>query len=567
MTSRPAATCSPAGLRRSASRSTGPTAPTSSPPTSPPWARRTRWSSAWRCPTGPVWSPSRAPSSTTTTRRPGAPWSGSRSASGRRCSRRRSAGSPSWAAQAAERGGLSRWRPGRPAARMDRMTTTSGGLSVTGRLRRLRASWPAPLPSLVRIAPFALFGYGAYGIWLMHSLLAYETGSAFYGFVHATRAAYPAFRSSRGMWLVLTQALACLVAGVWLLAWTAAPGGGAAARDRQPGQDGARAAAASGDLPLAGTVRPASVVREPGLAGLHALAARDRGADFRCGRDRGPVVSAYRRDHGGGRDHGVRALRAGPAARRDGPPGGAVLRRVPPRRRGLHGARQGAGRRAGGGRLRARPAAADLGSGQRADGAGAGARPAGRGPDPAGGRPDQDPQRRDGDGGRRAAPDRAGPARRGAGPAGRGRNVAAGGRAADRHPSRGGAGAGRGGAGNILTGPRRPARPGARHLSAGAGRSRPGRGGAEPGPGHVDRRGAEGRPAGRAADAGRGGGVLRGGGGADQRGPARGGGRRRGQPGARRRDAAGGAHRRRARRRRRRARHRASRSGATARHL
>src|SRR3984957_16022195 len=230
MTSRPAATCSPAGLRRSASRSTGPTAPTSSPPTSPPWARRTRWSSAWRCPTGPVWSPSRAPSSTTTTRRPGAPWSGSRSASGRRCSRRRSAGSPSWAAQAAERGGLSRWRPGRPAARMDRMTTTSGGLSVTGRLRRLRASWPAPLPSLVRIAPFALFGYGAYGIWLMHSLLAYETGSAFYGFVHATRAAYPAFRSSRGMWLVLTQALACLVAGVWLLAWTDGPGGGAVRR-------------------------------------------------------------------------------------------------------------------------------------------------------------------------------------------------------------------------------------------------------------------------------------------------------------------------------------------------
>ena len=107
------------------------------------------------------------------------------------------------------------------------MTTTSGGLAVTGRLRRLRANWPAPVVRLLRIAPFALFGYGAYGIWLMHSLLVHETGSAFYGFVHATQAGYPTFRNSRGMWLVLTQALACLVAGVWLLARTGGRGGGA----------------------------------------------------------------------------------------------------------------------------------------------------------------------------------------------------------------------------------------------------------------------------------------------------------------------------------------------------
>ena len=90
-TSRPAATCSRAACETSASRSTSPTAPTSSPPTSPPWASTTRWSSAWPSRTGRAWSRSRAPSSTTTTRRRAAPWSGSPSASAPRCSRRRSA--------------------------------------------------------------------------------------------------------------------------------------------------------------------------------------------------------------------------------------------------------------------------------------------------------------------------------------------------------------------------------------------------------------------------------------------------------------------------------------------
>jgi signal transduction histidine kinase len=151
---------------------------------------------------------------------------------------------------------------------MDRMTT-SGDLPVRGYLLRMRANWPALLVPLVTvgvlgvthaltqvgpgaihgtwpvlmivgsvllaillpevsaaIAPFALFAYGGFGIWLMHSLLVYETSSAFYGFVHATRAAYPSWHSSRAVWLVLTEAMAVLAAGVWLLARAGAPGGG-----------------------------------------------------------------------------------------------------------------------------------------------------------------------------------------------------------------------------------------------------------------------------------------------------------------------------------------------------
>jgi len=146
--------------------------------------------------------------------------------------------------------------------------TTSGDLSVRAHLVRLRASWPALLLPVVtvgvlgvthaltqvgpgaihgawpvlmivaavllaillpevsaRIAPFALFAYAAFGIWLMHSLLVYETSSAYYGFVHVTRSAYP-WQSSRAIWLVLAQALAVLGAGVWLLARAGAPGGG-----------------------------------------------------------------------------------------------------------------------------------------------------------------------------------------------------------------------------------------------------------------------------------------------------------------------------------------------------
>ena len=94
--------------------------------------------------------------------------------------------------------------------------TTPGDFSA-GYLRRLRANWPAVLLPLVAvgtrgltasmwpeliivlalilvvvapregaaIAPYALFAYGAYGLYLMHSLLIREANSVTYGFVHA----------------------------------------------------------------------------------------------------------------------------------------------------------------------------------------------------------------------------------------------------------------------------------------------------------------------------------------------------------------------------------------------
>jgi signal transduction histidine kinase len=140
---------------------------------------------------------------------------------------------------------------------MDRMTTTEY-IRVTRRLWALRANWPALVLPLVavdalgltrgkwpvllvivamilvmvapkegaKIAPFALIAYGAYGIFLMHSLLVFERSSAFYGFVHATRGTYPEFHTSGPMWLVLTEAVAFLAAGVWLLARPGALGGG-----------------------------------------------------------------------------------------------------------------------------------------------------------------------------------------------------------------------------------------------------------------------------------------------------------------------------------------------------
>src|ERR1700691_1496466 len=144
---------------------------------------------------------------------------------------------------------------------MDRMTTS--GNFPARYLRSLRANWPAVLlplvavgtlgltaskwPELVivvvviltvvapresaKIAPYALFAYGAYGLYLMHSLLIREANSVTYGFVHAwwrpTRAGanwYPV--DSRWDSWVLTEAVACLAAGVCLLARPGSPGGG-----------------------------------------------------------------------------------------------------------------------------------------------------------------------------------------------------------------------------------------------------------------------------------------------------------------------------------------------------
>jgi hypothetical protein len=144
---------------------------------------------------------------------------------------------------------------------MDRMTTSSDVLARY--LRSLRAHWPAVLlllvaagtlgltagrwPELVvalavilalvapregaRIAPYALFAYGAYGLYLMHSLLIHEASPVTYGFVHVSwrpvnvGGNWVPLGSRWNRW-VLTEAMACLAAGVCLLARPGSPGGG-----------------------------------------------------------------------------------------------------------------------------------------------------------------------------------------------------------------------------------------------------------------------------------------------------------------------------------------------------
>jgi signal transduction histidine kinase len=144
---------------------------------------------------------------------------------------------------------------------MDRMTTSGNFLASW--LRGLRANWPALLLPLVavgtlgltaskwpwlvivlavilavvapreaaRIAPYALFAYGAYGLYLMHSLLVYEANSVTYGFVHASWRPGTAGSNwvpvgSRSTPWVLTEAAACLAVGACLLARPGSPGGG-----------------------------------------------------------------------------------------------------------------------------------------------------------------------------------------------------------------------------------------------------------------------------------------------------------------------------------------------------
>jgi signal transduction histidine kinase len=139
---------------------------------------------------------------------------------------------------------------------MDRMTTSGdpSAIMVRGYLKRLRANWPALLLPLVaagtlglfdaqlprlgvilavllaalapresaKLAPFAFFGYGAYGFFLAHSIAVRESRPVDYGLVHVGPA-------DNVPW-VLPQAFACLAVGVWLLAVTGAPGGGAVRR-------------------------------------------------------------------------------------------------------------------------------------------------------------------------------------------------------------------------------------------------------------------------------------------------------------------------------------------------
>ena len=135
------------------------------------------------------------------------------------------------------------------------MTTSAKPPALSRQLRVLRANWPALLLPLIavgalglfaappfllpliimavivaplaprgsaKIVPFAFFAYGVYGLFLAHAFAIGESRPLFYGVVQAGPA-------DNAAW-VLPEALACLVAGAWLLAVTDAPGGGAVRR-------------------------------------------------------------------------------------------------------------------------------------------------------------------------------------------------------------------------------------------------------------------------------------------------------------------------------------------------
>ena len=134
---------------------------------------------------------------------------------------------------------------------------TTPGTVLDRRLRLLRANWPALLLPLIaagtvvltasrwpgvvallavlavllsvaapdesaKVAPYALIAFGAYGIFLMHSLLLLEANAVTYGFVHAwwepvaVGRDWYTVRSRWNPW-VLTEAMACVAAGVALL--------------------------------------------------------------------------------------------------------------------------------------------------------------------------------------------------------------------------------------------------------------------------------------------------------------------------------------------------------------
>ena len=143
---------------------------------------------------------------------------------------------------------------------MDRMTSSEFAV-MQG--QRVRANWPALLLPLVgflafgvgdnaaltwlviaspavaflvprvtaKVAPFALIAYGGYGLFRLHSMDVYEAVVVHYGIVTATRAVRPIpggvqlLPQTVGVEAILAEAMAFLVAGVWLLAVTGAPGG------------------------------------------------------------------------------------------------------------------------------------------------------------------------------------------------------------------------------------------------------------------------------------------------------------------------------------------------------
>ena len=213
-----------------------------------------------------------------------------------------------------------------------------------------------------RIAPFAVFAFGAWGFYLVHSLsTSLVSAQLNYGLVHVSvfshlirqipgapgprwavgftgsvsqvgPDAWQAWRSNGRLGLVLAEAVAFLAAGVWLLAWTGAPGGGAVRR---------AAAQLRGTDGQPRTVPPLLLLPviflweemfgqhlwfgRQGGAGFAVLAARDSGTDLCRRRGLGRVGAAHRRHHGGDRDPGRRALRAAPGTPADGRSGGAVL--------------------------------------------------------------------------------------------------------------------------------------------------------------------------------------------------------------------------------------------------
>jgi signal transduction histidine kinase len=86
----------------------------------------------------------------------------------------------------------------------------------------------APAES-AKIVPFALLGYGGYGLFKVHSVLLVQAQPFTYGILHVGMVDNMGTANSDAMWLLL-QAAACLVAGVWLLGLTGGPGGGAVRR-------------------------------------------------------------------------------------------------------------------------------------------------------------------------------------------------------------------------------------------------------------------------------------------------------------------------------------------------
>ena len=231
--------------------------------------------------------------------------------------------------------------------------TTSGDFWA-GYLRRLRANWPAVLLPLVAvgtrgltasmwpelvivlalilvvvapkegaaIAPYALFAYGAYGLYLMHSLLIREANSVTYGFVRAwwrpanvgTNWYVVSSPWNRG---VLGEAVACLAVGVWLLARPGSLGGG-------PVRRAVAQLRGTGGQPK--TVPPLLLIGviflweelfgqdlwfgapwQPGITPMMLVSAAHR----RRGRGRGGVAAQSRRGARGSRDRADRAHRGG----------------------------------------------------------------------------------------------------------------------------------------------------------------------------------------------------------------------------------------------------------------